>query len=186
MSLLQRLSYDLRYLRHPPWDSGIVPPEVEAFIRDTAPGRALDLGCGTGTSSLALASAGWQVTGIDFAPRAIRMARQKASHQNVRVDFRIAEVTRLPALRDPFNLVLDIGCFHSLSPASKSTYIHQLERLLVPNGTWLLYGFFKAEHKNGPGLEPADLERIPLKLKRHQDGVDRKDKPSTWFWFQKE
>ena len=69
------MTFDLWYLRRPPWDSGIVPPEVEDFIRDNAPGHALDLGCGTGTSSLGLAQAGWTVTGVDFARRAISTAK---------------------------------------------------------------------------------------------------------------
>jgi SAM-dependent methyltransferase len=185
MSLIRRISFNLRYFRRPPWDSGIVPPEVEAFIRDTPPGRALDLGCGTGTSSLALARAGWQCTGIDFAPRAIQIAKQKAASQHLLVDFRVANVLHLPPFPSPFNLVLDIGCFHGLSPSEKIVYFNQFKHLLAPNGTWLLYGFFKANKRPGPGLVPADLERIPLKLKIRQDGVDRKARPSAWFWFQK-
>ncbi len=41
------------YLRgHPPWDTGVTPPEVVELVegRDRPPGRAPDLGCGTGTT----------------------------------------------------------------------------------------------------------------------------------------
>ena len=37
----------------------------------SVPGRALDLGCGTGGNALALAEAGWDVAGVDIAARAI-------------------------------------------------------------------------------------------------------------------
>jgi SAM-dependent methyltransferase len=179
--------FDLWYLRHPPWDSGIVPPEVVDYIRTASPGRALDLGCGSGTSSLALAKANWIVTGIDFAPRAIRLAKQKAKRRNLAVDFRVADVLHLPIFPGPFSLVLDIGCFQGLSPSGKLTYIDQLSSLLAPGGIWMLYGFFKPEGTPGPGLVYADLERASrhLKLLKRQDGTDKQSRPSAWFWFQR-
>lgn len=185
MNILRRLTFYLWYLRRPPWDSDIVPPEVEDFVRDNPPGRALDLGCGTGTSSLALARSGWMVTGVDFVRRAIHIARQKAKRAGLTIDFRVADVLHLPIIPDPFSLVLDIGCFHGLSPSGKELYLHQLDRLLAPGGTWLLYGFFKTDESPGPGLIPADLESIPLNLTKRQDGVDRKARPSAWLWFKK-
>jgi len=188
MNILRRLAFDLWYLRRAPWDSGIVPPEVNAFLAVHPPGRALDLGCGSGTSSLGLARAGWSVTGVDFAPRAVRIAQSKAARAGLKVDFRVADVTRLPPLPAPFDLVLDIGCFHGLGMAQKTAYLAQLERLLAPGGTWLLYAFFKAEGAGGPGLVASDLEQAvqTLKLVQREDGVDKKNRPSAWFWFGRE
>lgn len=40
------------------------------FIAGTPPGKALGFGCGTGTNAITLARHGWQVTGVDFAPKA--------------------------------------------------------------------------------------------------------------------
>lgn len=48
-----------------------------AEVAELAPGRALDLGCGTGGDALWLASLGWQVTAVDIAPEALR---QGAAH----------------------------------------------------------------------------------------------------------
>src|SRR6266480_276486 len=73
-----------------PWDSGIPPPELIAVIegaRRLPPGRALDLGCGTGTTAVYMASHGWQMTGVDFVPKAIRVARAKASVAGLPVVF---------------------------------------------------------------------------------------------------
>ena len=186
MNLLRRLSFILWYYRRPPWESGIVPPEVEDFIHTHRAGRALDLGCGSGTSSIALARSGWDVTGIDFVPRAIRQARQKAQAAGVEAIFHLADVTHLGDLPIPYDLVLDIGCFHGLSPAGKSAYLKQLDHLLAPEGTWLLYGFFKPREAVGPGLVPEDVQHAEhrLRLLKRQDGQDKKERASAWFWFQ--
>ncbi len=187
MNLIRQIIFNLWYYHHPPWESGIVAPEVEAFIRTHPAGRALDLGCGTGTSSLALARAGWQVTGVDFAPRAIHMARRKAKAANLDVDFRVGDVLQIKGVSSDFNLVLDIGCFHGLGITDKAAYLHNLNRLLAPDGIWLMYGFFKPDARPGPGLLPIDLELIELHLRltERKDGWDKKNRPSAWFRFQK-
>jgi len=187
MSFFRRLSFILWYLRRAPWDSGIVPPEVEAFLRTHPSGRALDLGCGTGTSSMALAAAGWTVTGLDFVPRAIKIAQRNAKKAGLTVDFRVGDVTRPQDIRAPFDLVLDIGCFHGLSIEEKLRYLDNLPALLAPGGTWLLYGFFKPEEAPGPGLVPADISRLTssLTLIQRQDGKDKKDRPSAWLWVER-
>jgi SAM-dependent methyltransferase len=188
MSFLHRLSFLFWYTRRAPWDSGIVPPEVEAFIREHPAGRALDLGCGTGTSSLALARAGWAVIGVDFVSRAIKIAKQKAKTEGISVDFRVDDVTRLRAVTGLFDLVLDIGCFHGLAAGQKLRYLDNLVSWLAPGGTWLLYGFFKVEETPGPGFVTADLELTSrrLTLVGRKDGTDKNSRPSAWFWYQKE
>ena len=107
--------FNLSYLRKKaPWDSGISPPELLEFIAEHPPGRAIDLGCGTGTNVITLAQHGWQVSGVDFAPRAIKVARRKAKHVKIDADLRVGDVTKLRGVDGKFNLALDMGCFHNL------------------------------------------------------------------------
>ncbi|HXF84416.1 MAG TPA: class I SAM-dependent methyltransferase [Anaerolineales bacterium] len=186
--MLRRLVFNLWYFGKPPWDSGISPPELLEFIQTHKPGRAIDLGCGTGTNLVTLARAGWQVTGVDFAPHAIRLAKNKIRRAGIHANLYVGDVTKLDGITGPFDLALDIGCFHSLSQKDKPKYLHQLERVLVPNGFWLLYGFFRpAPHHAPPGLVEADLSLISSRfvlLSRH-DGFDKRGRPSAWFLFQK-
>ena len=192
MNLLRRLRFHLWYYQKPPWDTGISPPELMKFITGHLPGRALDLGCGTGTNVITLALHGWQAVGVDFVPRAVYLARRKARQAGVEAVFLVEDVTRLEDLfrreTHPFDLVLDIGCLHSLSPTGRRLYLQNLDRLLAPQGTFLLYAFFKNDFETtGPGLLKADVDEISrrLSLVQHEDGIDLSTRASAWFIFQK-
>ncbi|MCS6773012.1 MAG: class I SAM-dependent methyltransferase [Anaerolineae bacterium] len=187
-ALARRLRFEWMYARRwTPWDSGIVPPEVNAFIATHPPGRALDVGCGTGTSAIALAQHGWRVTALDFSWLAIRRAQQKARAAGVEVDFRIADVTYVRDLPYPFDLVLDIGCFHGLSPEAKERYVQQVSTWLRDTGSLLLYVIFN-DPGVGFGVTEADLARFAPRLKiiQRADGTDWvRQRRSTWLTLQK-
>jgi SAM-dependent methyltransferase len=186
MDFVNRLRFSLMYLRRPAWDSGVTPPELLSFLEGRAPGRAIDLGCGTGTNVITLSSFGWQVTGVDLVPAAIEQARMKASQAGVVADFRVGNVTQeLHFIPGSFDLALDIGCFHSLSEKGKLNYIRQLDKLLAPHGIWFMYAFL-SEHAT-PGIFASDLDKIRsfFKMIAYKDGVDKKKQPSAYFTLQK-
>ncbi len=158
------------------------------FLATHSPGRALDLGCGTGTNVITLARKGWQATGVDFAWSAIRMARRKAMQARVDVDLRVEDVTRLRGLADRYDLILDIGCFHNLSADCHAAYIDNVERLLDSQGTYLLYAFIKqGADERGPGIAEADIESLSarLRLVSRKNGTERGIRPSAWMTFDK-
>lgn len=187
MNLLQRLFFTFFYFRDPPWDTGITPPELVDFINTHPAGRALDLGCGTGTNAISLAQHGWQVIGVDFVRRAIRQARRKASLAGVEVDFRVDDVTRLKDIAGHFDLILDIGCFHGLTQNSKAVYASNLDRLLATGGIFLQYAFFRDPGGGISGMREQDLAYINryLQLIDRQDGFEGSSRPSAWFTYQK-
>jgi SAM-dependent methyltransferase len=187
MSLFRRLSFNWMYFREPPWDTGVSPPELLEFIAAHPAGRALDLGCGTGTNAITLARHGWQVTGVDFVGRAVRIARQKAHLAGVSIDFRVEDVTHLGTITGPFEFVLDIGCFHSLAMGDKVRYVRRLKQLLAPSGTYLMYGFFHQTGESGPGLTEDDLILFDkdFTLVTRKDGTERGLRPSAWFDYRR-
>ena len=176
------------YLGQPPWDTGVSPPELFEFIKNNKPGRAIDIGCGTGTNVIALAQAGWKVTGIDFAPRAIKFARQKLKRSGMTATVLVADATNLSGIAGPFDLALDLGCFHGISREGRAKYLDQLQRILGPNGFWLLYAFLSpGTPRSGHGLDEAEINRISaqLTLVSRRDGFDKRERQSAWFLFQK-
>lgn len=173
------------YRGAPPWDTNQSPPELLAFIQNHPPGRALDLGCGTGTNAIELARHGWQVTGVDFINQALEKARMKAEQSAVQVTFLQDDVTRLIDVQAYFDLILDIGCFHSIRQKDRVRYLENIYRLLAEGGTYLLYAFTTEDQRARTGIsnhEIASLER-KLKLTDRQDGTDR-SRRSSWFTFE--
>ena len=79
-------------------DHGLRDPEVRAAWADlldelmpVPPARVADLGCGTGSLSVLLASRGHRVAGVDFAPEMIDAARRKADLLGVPVEFAVGD-----------------------------------------------------------------------------------------------
>jgi SAM-dependent methyltransferase len=73
--------------------SGMVRDVVVArAIENLAPGTALDLGCGTGANTIMLARAGWDATGLDASPGAIRLATDAAREAGVDARFITADI----------------------------------------------------------------------------------------------
>jgi SAM-dependent methyltransferase len=185
MSLTRKLFFFLRYLRNPPWETGITPPELVIFVANHTPGRALELGCGSGTNAIYLAKHGWQVTAIDFAPSAISKARLKARREGVEINFLVQDVTHYSGAMSTFDLILDIGCFHGLSEKDRKTYLRNVNHLLDPHGTFLLYAMV-SDTSQDFGLTGSDLDEIgnSLELIDRQDGTDR-GRHSAWLTLQK-
>jgi SAM-dependent methyltransferase len=184
---LDRLIYDLMYrLGKPAWDTGTVPPEVvEAIEHSSTPGRALDLGCGTGTDSIFFAQHGWSVVAVDFSPKAIASARDKASRAGVRIDFRVADVTRLDDLTGDFDFALDVGCFHGLDTSGRARYLEQLARFMRPGGRFMLWGFDRPALFENYGIPPGAVEQLltpQFVVDRAEHGRHR-GRPTTWYWF---
>jgi cyclopropane fatty-acyl-phospholipid synthase-like methyltransferase len=124
---------------------------------------------------------------VDFTRRAISIAKRKGSAASLNPEFLVGNVTQLPqsVFTNRYDLILDIGCYYSLSPSGKSCYLNQLEHLLAPDGTWLLYGFFTPEESPLQNIDPVNQISFQLKLCKRQDGLEKMKRPSAWFWFQK-
>ena len=187
-NLFRRILFQYLYFHNPPWDTGVSPPELLEFIGTHVPGRAIDIGCGTGTNMITLAKAGWKVTGVDFAPRAIKIARQKLDQAGIQAKVLIQDITNLQGISEQLDFALDLGCFHGIPQDRKPKYLEQLDRILAPNGFWLMYGFLKSDpHQKRSGLLETDIDLISsrLTLISRRDGFDNGSKPSAWFLYQK-
>lgn len=154
-----RLMYRLGFT---PWDTGKVPAELDALGAATtasAPGRALEIGCGTGTNAVHLAQQGWDVTAVDSAPKALANARRRAQLAGVKIDWREQDVAKLSdGLTPGYGLIYDIGCFHTLPDPIRDQWAHGVTTLAAPGAVLLVCGF-PPGHRAQParGMTQHDL-----------------------------
>jgi SAM-dependent methyltransferase len=149
--LVYRLAYRLGLIF---WQRATPPADLVALIEGPAklePGRALDIGCGTGTDTVYLATHGWEVTGIDMVRKALTTARRKAAAAGVAPRFVEGDVTRLHDLGvgDGYALLLDFGCFHTLPEDRRRAYVTSVSRVAALGATLMLCGF-KRPPKTAP------------------------------------
>jgi SAM-dependent methyltransferase len=140
---LDRILYRLTYrLGTPRWDAGVPQPELEQLVRGRAPGRALDLGCGTGGDAVYLAGHGWEAVGIDFAPEALAAAKKKAEDAGVTAAFVLGDASRLAdaGVRGPFDLLLDTGCYHTVPASRRDAYVAGAAGAARPGADFYLAG----------------------------------------------
>lgn len=191
-----RWRFALRYLRRQtPWDTGVIPPELVSLIEEqwtNAPGRALDLGCGTGTNTLYLAAQGWEVTGIDFIARPITQARREARKLGVedRAQFIVGDVRRLsryvPA--SSIDLGIDIGCGHSLRPDDLAEYANGVAGVVRESGVFMIYAH-RLDPARRRGLSTTMLLKAftpAFELEWTQESTDTgSGKPAAWYRFRR-
>ena len=121
-----------------PWDTGRPDSHLISVVRQKGirKGRALEVGCGTGTNAIWLAQEGFAVTAIDVSPTALAQARAKADAETC--DFVLGDFMELPAPVSPFDFAFDLGCFHVFAePEQRSTFAKQVSNFLAPDGLWL-------------------------------------------------
>jgi SAM-dependent methyltransferase len=179
----RRLWYSIQYWLSPPWDTGIPVPELARVLADLPPGKAIDIGCGTGTNLLFLAQRGWEVTGVDFVPRAIAKARRKLNRFHPVL--RVADASDLGALDlpGPFDLALDVGCFHGLNGDGRVSYAAGLARWVKQGGVYMLYAFQPESERDPHGITAKDVGRCfgeHFALLRYEQGRGR---ASAWYYF---
>lgn len=146
-----------------PWEAYKPPSQLVRLVREgqIEKGKALDLGCGLGTNSIYLAQQGFQVTGLDIAPTALKHATIRAEKAGVDVDFVRGSAHDLRFPDKEFSLVFDRGCFHHLPPQLRLSYVGNVARVLQDRGKFFLE-CFSSENPvpAGHGFTPQMIEDI--------------------------
>lgn len=147
-----------------PWDTGRPSSELQRVVSQHAiqPCRALDIGCGTGSSSVWLAQQGFDVTGVDVAPLAVERASERATAAGVTVRFIAADVLALPDPDLPYSFFFDRGCYHAVRRSSPG-YPSAVAKQLAPGARGLiLAGNARETHDPGPPVVTEEEIRTEI------------------------
>ncbi|HET8932231.1 MAG TPA: class I SAM-dependent methyltransferase [Polyangiales bacterium] len=181
-----------------PWDSGEPDPNLVELVQSgrVTKGRALEIGCGTGTNALWLAAQGFEVVAVDLAPLAVERARAKAAAAPKaaaeRCSFEVRDFLSGELPQGSFHLVFDRGCFHVFDEAKDQlTFAARVGKVLESGGHWLsLLGSTEGPAREmGPprrtardilqAIEPA-VELVQLRAMEF-DGPPGAPPPKAWF-----
>lgn len=166
----QRARWEERYRTGPtPWDTGITPPEVIHFWAQKwlpPAGVALDIGSGTATNAIYLATQGLTVFGFDLAGGALLRGKSRLRNYSPALQDRVsliqADVSLLPIYAASAVYALDIGCFHGLPEIARHGYTKCIADNLKSGGFYHLYAFDRLpEEVNTPdarGVRPHEIE----------------------------
>jgi len=126
----------------PPWGAAPSPDLVRLVESGRLPPcRAIDIGCGTCTTSIYLASRGFDVTGVDFAPSAIDRARTAAAAANVAATFVVDDITAPTRIHGGFELLVDHGTFDDLTHEARWSYAGTVNQIAAASASFYLWCF---------------------------------------------
>ena len=94
--------------------------------------RILDVGCGGGLLSEALARLGAQVVGVDASPGNVAAARLHAQSQNVTVEYRLGEPAEVLSPEERFDVVLALEVVEHVSDVPE--FLTTAAACLAPGG----------------------------------------------------
>ena len=122
-----------------PWNSETPPNALVRIVQDgkVRPCKTIDLGCGAGNYAIYLAGLGFELTGVDSSPTAIKIAGEHAKKQGVRCRFIVADLLGdLHEVTDTFDFAYDWEFLHHIFPEDRGTYIKNVHKILNPGATY--------------------------------------------------
>lgn len=169
--------------KHWIWTDTRIPKELKELIEHKKPKTSLEFGCGLGRFSTYLAEQGIVATGVDFSAAAIERANKKVSQKQQKPTLIVGDVTNLAMLSQPFDVAIDVGCFHCLNETAQKKYVAEAFRLLKIGSTLLIWALDNS---------PMSIKMTPNYIQQvfaeyfHLDNSKfsrRRIASSHWYWL---
>lgn len=144
------------------WDKGAPSPGLVDFLatHDDAPrGSVCVPGCGSGHDVRALAEAGFEAWGIDFAPSAQKWFEERTKGSGLRAEFRQLDFLHDPPVKK-FDWLFEHTLFCAIQPGDRDAYVSAVLRWLKPDGYYLAVNYFIPDEEGPPfGTDRDEIMR---------------------------
>lgn len=152
---------------------------VVDFIKKHNIRSACEFGCGEGRNSIYLAKNNVDTEAYDLSEIAIENAKINAKESNAeKVIFKAENIFALDLMNKKFDLVIDSGIFHHLSPHRRLHYRDIVSSILEENGYFILLCFASG----GDGADEIDDYEF---YRSKQTGVAFTEERLKMFWGEK-
>ncbi len=135
-----------------PWNSETPPDALVNLIQNgiVQPCRTVDLGCGAGNYAIYLAGLGFDVTGVDSSPTAIKIAGKNTKKRGARCRFIVADLLGdLHEVTDTFDFAYDWEFLHHIFPEDREAYIRNVYKITNPGATYFSVCFAESDPQFG-------------------------------------
>jgi len=123
-----------------PWNRETPPPLLVELVESgkVKPCKTIDLGCGAGNYAVYLAGKGFDVTGVDISPSAIKTATKNAQKKGVSCNFIVADVLGdMAEVGQTFDFAYGWALLHHIFPENRKKYVENVHRILNKGGLYL-------------------------------------------------
>ena len=126
-----------------PWEKGEASPGLVDFLAahpELGRTKVCVPGCGTGHDVRAWAAAGFDASGFDLAPSAIRLSIEKTAAAGLTAHFHLGDFLKdqPPFL---FDWVFEHTLFCAIQPQERDAYVQAVRRWLKPEGMYLAVNY---------------------------------------------
>ncbi|MGA2919328.1 class I SAM-dependent methyltransferase [Methanoregula sp.] len=135
-----------------PWNSETPPDALVRLVQDgkVRPCRTIDLGCGAGNYAIYLADIGFDLTGVDSSPTAIKIAEENAKKRGARCRFIVADLLGdLHEVADTFDFAYDWEFLHHIFPEDRESYIRNVHKITNPGAMYFSVCFSENDPQFG-------------------------------------
>jgi ubiquinone/menaquinone biosynthesis C-methylase UbiE len=111
----------------------------------------LDLGCGAGRTTFALNELGYSnIIGIDIADKLIEYANNYSKENNIKIDFRVGDATKLDFEDNTFDVVIfSYNGMQSIpGEENRKKVLKEVYRVLKPNGYYIFTAHDRHDSKS--------------------------------------
>lgn len=140
----------------------------------------LDLGCGDGGNLVFFARQGFRVSGLDYAPTALRLAGEWLARERLEGDLCSGDMRDLPWPGDTFGGVISIKVINHSTTADVEATIAEVHRVLRPGGY-----FFATVASHPPPEKWFEREPVEVEPRTHVPALGH-DKGVPHHFFTKE
>ena len=142
------------------WDLGEVALPFVRLWEDNVlqPGTLMVPGCGQGHEVIYFAERGFQVTGVDFSPGAVKLLGDSLIRKNLNAQVLHRDFFELEAAHDQaYDAMLEQTFFCAIHPDQRPAYVETVSRILKPGG--LLFGlFYETGEEGGPPFNTTEVD----------------------------
>jgi SAM-dependent methyltransferase len=142
-----RAFWERRYGRGPVY--GVQPtslaPRIAQVLRQHGVRRVLEAGCGSGRDALYYAACGFEVTGVDISPNALRWAERRAKALGVAATFVPDDLMQTRLAPASFDASLAVHLLHLHPAEARQRLAGQLRKVTRPAGLIVLVNYSTRE-----------------------------------------